>query len=503
MTIDVICPFCDKDKDKVREMAEQMKCKPFPSYFSFHFVDDRKDKAEPVDTMGIDCITYEGNKGTFHARKYGFEHTQSDYVWCVDVDDYIMPFVFTPDGADVVLYMWRKVAGGNGKEETTRVLEEGFIRPDSEWDKTRMVDEAFAHALWDKVVKRSVMASAYADLDFDEKCVVFEDLLLNALLFRHCSLLKKERKFIYVYKQERAWLVAEHKEATDFFLDQLPSDIKPYFVDKVRNDISFSKLEQDYRCSWRKSQIVTFALNRGCDRRCPYCNEDKDMKELSDDEIYENFDKCLARAERLHVMVGMEEGLYPQIKGGEPTLWSDSLVKRIQDRLSAYSSYMVFTNGSNKESLWYKDSRAVKMEHVIDWHGKKLEKSPNVLPIIVICHNEMEHLEEFCRINDGMEIVISACMHPNPEFNCTFNDIKEMARIEEKYNVCKNSIKFIERCKLGLDRAQANCRAACNGWEFDCVNMTASPCCVNGKRVPVEDFWGLEEVECGGCMWFC
>lgn len=283
----------------------------------------------------------------------------------------------------------------------------------------------------------------------------------------------------------------------------MPEDIKPYFEDKVRNDISYANTVKDWRCHYKHTQNVTFALNRTCNKRCAYCQDDKDHEPLSDEQMYENFDKCISRAERLHIMARNEDNLFPQIKGGEPTMWSDWLITKIQERLSKYNHYIVFTNGSNRDSLWYKDKKAIKIEHVIDWHGKKLEWEDSVIHAVVVCHNELDELEYFCRLNEGMRILLMPCRHENPELNCTFDDISEMARIEKLYDKADNVETFIERCKNGLDGAQNYCRGFLNGWEFDCVGMKASPCCVNGNRVPVEDFWGIEKVDCKGCLWTC
>ena len=94
------------------------------------------------------------------------------------------------------------------------------------------------------------------------------------------------------------------------------------------------------------AQRTTFILNKKCDKHCPFCvqNEMKGMKDLSDDEIFSNFNKCIDHIEGL-------ARIQVQIMGGEPTLWSDVLVWKIQQRLRDYDRYLVFTNGSNRESL--------------------------------------------------------------------------------------------------------------------------------------------------------
>ena len=103
-------------------------------------------------------------------------------------------------------------------------------------------------------------------------------------------------------------------------------------------------------CKTSKSFPVSFVLHKECNLNCPYCNEFKRYRhnELTDDEIFDNFNKNLTYIENT---LGPEYYIRPGMLGGEPTLWSDYLIKKVMDRLKDYRVVKLFTNGTNKNSI--------------------------------------------------------------------------------------------------------------------------------------------------------
>ena len=52
--------------------------------------------------------------GTFEARRYGFNHTDNNFVWFVDIDDELLDFNFVDIGADIYIYNFNV----NSQQET-------------------------------------------------------------------------------------------------------------------------------------------------------------------------------------------------------------------------------------------------------------------------------------------------------------------------------------------------------------------------------------------------
>lgn len=253
------------------------------------------------------------------------------------------------------------------------------------------------------------------------------------------------------------------------------------------------------------AQRTTFILNKKCDRHCPFCvqNEMKGMKDLSDDEIFSNFNKCIDYIEGL-------ARIQVQIMGGEPTLWSDVLVWKIQQRLRDYDRYLVFTNGSNRDSLWYKDEKAYTLWHITDWEDIRVIKcAEREHPKIVVTHENIDRLEEFLTVNMKLNqrtgITISPCVEAG-KLDATPEDIIRIAELQVKTGSLYKNMVLLADCikKGGLDSWRKSCRQFETTWNVDCQTMTVWPCCGNRVKLDeftLEDFHGQKQSDCGGCVY--
>jgi len=253
------------------------------------------------------------------------------------------------------------------------------------------------------------------------------------------------------------------------------------------------------------AQRVTFILNKKCNAHCPFCIQHsmKGLEDLPDDEIFSNFIKCIDHIEGI-------TNINVQLMGGEPTLWSPYLIHKIQDRLEKYERYMIFTNGADKNSEWYKDKKALFLWHVTDWDDVRvLEWKDNEQPKIVVTHKNIDRLEEFLEVNYRLNrergITISPCVESG-ELTATPEDIIRIAELQVKTESrYKNMVLLAECLKRGN---MGNWRQACKRfettWNVDCQTMTVEPCCGNNyerKLYPLEEFTGQKPEDCGNCVY--
>lgn len=215
---------------------------------------------------------------------------------------------------------------------------------------------------------------------------------------------------------------------------------------------------------------ITFTLHKGCNASCEYCNQGTSHKNsLSDEEMFANFDKAISIAEK---KVGK---FIPSIIGGEPTLWKDDFVKKILERLKDYPLIKLYTNGFNKNSLWYKTDKVIIKRHVIDWVGKpelfyreNLQK--NEIPVIVVTKKDIKDLEQVVS-DPRVTVLVSPCLYSKQiDLDLDSKDFEYLKELGNKYKFMTNT-----DCLKG------------NSKEIDCEKMTGMWCCQIGVGVPLEE----------------
>ena len=229
----------------------------------------------------------------------------------------------------------------------------------------------------------------------------------------------------------------------------------------------------------------------------------KDIQDLPDITLWAHFQRAIDRLESI-------TRLQVQVMGGEPTLWSDWLIERIQERLSKYERYMVFTNGTNRESLWYKDKRAYFLWHITDWDNiRPLKCSDKEQAKIVVTHKNIGKLEEFLTVNMKLNqrngVTISPCVESG-ELTATPEDIIRIAELQVKTgSKYPNMVLLAECLKRGdMDNWRKACRRFETTWNVDCQTMKVTPCCGNNVKLDsfrLEDFYGQKQSSCGDCIY--
>ena len=245
-------------------------------------------------------------------------------------------------------------------------------------------------------------------------------------------------------------------------------------------------------------QKVTFILDKTCNKTCEYCRFQNATKKFTDEEIFNNFDKCLSYVERL-----CNGRVFPHIMGGEPSIWSDWLTKKVCERLSKYRFNILFTNGSNRNSFFFKQPNFNFFTHITDWEGTDVTKyKPTNGEFMNICieHNKVQEACKFFEPDvPKWKFYMQLCQHPNSEWQITTDDILKLNNEVHgtSSGVVQQAADLIERG--GIELFRKTC--ASNGiWNIDCLNMTISPCCGTKNFVSFENFKPNMAKNCEGCL---
>jgi glycosyltransferase involved in cell wall biosynthesis/organic radical activating enzyme len=229
---------------------------------------------------------------------------------------------------------------------------------------------------------------------------------------------------------------------------------------------------------------LSFFLHKRCNLKCEYCYQlGNEYSPLSDDEIYSNFDIALSMCEKKY------KNIRVQLLGGEPTIWSDYLIKKLLKRLENYRTITIFSNGTNRDSLWYKCDKVIINKHVTDWeeHPENMLRR-NLLPMehptIVITNNNIDLLEKYLE-----DIPLFRCFtpspcsgSPDPSLDLSEENVERLARLISKYHL------DIER-----DLCYSNMVI-----EIDCNNFTGKYCCKYPNSVIYTDI-KEDHTQCEKC----
>lgn len=327
----------------------------------------------------------------------------------------------------------------------------------------------------------------------------FADFITNRVCARLCDALLADdtltQELITPIKDE----VSAYEIAAGlvYARQRVPLDLLPAWAKiegKARDALGVSS--DDYSedvygvYSKRAVRRVSFVLDLRCNLNCPYCSQKKERKKavhISDDDMYSRFDKALTHMEGLGVP------LYPQILGGEPTLWSDALITKIARRLSHYPQFLLFTNGTNRHSLWYTVPNVQFLTHITDWAetmtSYKYENERGT-PIIVVTHNDVDKLETYLKHNKCRTLTVSPATDAR-DLTCTASDIKRITDLARQYNV---------RCEYDA-KGKAHCDKDNLVWQIDCTTsaLQVLTCCKAHNLTPLEEWTPDTVPDCEGC----
>lgn len=267
--------------------------------------------------------------------------------------------------------------------------------------------------------------------------------------------------------------------------------------------VRWVELEETFsrRVALHRVPRVTITLHPDCDVDCPYCNRREALAEerkhrLTDDEMLDRFRLVIGKLKDV-----LPFGFIPQIMGGEPGCWSEYFDRKLAAELEEFPSYIVFTNGNDRNNFWYKQERASTITHLIDWAGRtesSMPVTPRDCTVIVITHKDLPKLEDYLKINKDPTLQIAPCDGAGEEWDINGEDAKKLVALQVKYKlswvghtgVDVPAIQGSTRCDTLLDPP----------WQVDCNSLMAATCTKSRKWVSLDELTQDTAVSCMGCQ---
>lgn len=303
----------------------------------------------------------------------------------------------------------------------------------------------------------------------------------------------------------------------------IAKDIKKEFEEKTKNMSNYEILEyafknyscflcKDYSVNYTKPNIssplkiqnVAITLNKECNLKCEYCSQQyRTWKHYSDDEIINRLKKMLSHIDKI-----TEGNVSYTIMGGEPSIFSDYLIKNIIKCMSKYNKFCVVTNGIIKNPLWTNCSNIYYYSHITDWINKgHFESEANTRYNIVVTHKDIQHLHKFIASNTDKYIEIGIYIGENNSLKLTEEDFDVIRSIEKEFFSVNKSLLIYDNYvyDYGIEAYYKACSDYSNMWLADCTDMKIFPCC--GRFVNSYDYLEFngqktDTDKCKGCTSF-
>lgn len=211
---------------------------------------------------------------------------------------------------------------------------------------------------------------------------------------------------------------------------------------------------------------VNIIIDKRCNQKCKYCEHSHNIyPERTDEEIFESFDLVMNKLEDLFG----KNAFRPQLQGGEPTLLSNPLTDAICERLEGYDEVLVFSNGYDRNSRFYREANYKVITHIIDWYGCDISKFPiqdNETLAFCICHDEIWRVENLLSTRVNEKVLLLPCWSDNPAWNCTSEDKIYLSDLQNKLD--------------GIDKnSHEHKNNLCSSMRIplvDCMAQTITPC---------------------------
>lgn len=358
---------------------------------------------------------------------------------------------------------------------------------------TKYTDENFVYLNTDKKVEPYFLINKTFDVLFLENVNennIFEDIpmIINKDILPNIEGLEGWNLLNYLvdnYACFDLYDINKVKTFEDIYEEMKASKNKNKVVQEQIRLLSLDK--ENVKDKSIKNDVPTrlsFFLHKQCNLQCEYCYQlGNEYSPLTDDEIYNNFDIALSMCEKKY------KNIRVQLLGGEPTIWSDYLIEKLLKRLENYRTITIFSNGTNRDSLWYKCDKVIINKHVTDWEDRpenmlRRNLLPMEHPTIVITNNNIDLLEKYLE-----DIPLFRCFNsspctgsPDPSLDLSEENIERLARLIDKYRL------DIERDLCYSNRVI----------EIDCNNFTGKYCCKYQDSVPYDKI-EQNDIQCLNC----
>lgn len=395
---------------------------------------------------------------------------------------------------------------------------EKYIREEfTYWsEKSKQKETDFVFNLHDYTVINGRSLSSYKD-ELENTCFdcVFLDLDCNDIE----SLIKDEKKFIirkdiweqvkdkynpidfvfYMFKNYSCFIKAgtHPPKALNTKDDNFINILKTIsFDDTIKQSAKLLFkffVEGMFTTGLKETVSIAFTLHKTCNADCDYCfQKGKHNQNISDEEMYNNFDKAITYFEKLSDKKNAR--LDVCLMGGEPTIWSDWLQNKILERLKDYRFFRLYTNGIKKSGPLYESEKCIKIVHLINWQKQINDPlGKNEIPTIVLQESEkkdislLENYTNTC----GHKLSVLIKKTSDPKTFTSYEFIKETTERlrQNKYLDLFILNLFVSNCEaIGLEKTRMFCKQTKGYMSIDCETLQIYPCCNAKKTYNLEDF---------------
>lgn len=233
--IDIIVCFCDKDYTLIDNFIKSIN---LSMDYNLIFVDDRFDKSIDLKPLlkDFNYIIPPIKLGTFEARRLGFNKSNGEYVWFVDIDDELLDFEFIENNADINIFnfnvndkIWSSYNEVWSSYNDCIFNDLSFIERDKYFD----------FGLWNKIFKRVTLDKVYDRIPFIDNLCFLDDTYLNKCFMFFARKIVVNEAIIYNYKCKNinGYKYIDHIESVYYLLDNSTDFMKKYFIKHFSKDI--------------------------------------------------------------------------------------------------------------------------------------------------------------------------------------------------------------------------------------------------------------------------
>lgn len=341
----------------------------------------------------------------------------------------------------------------------------------------------------------------FNDISETSPCDIFErqgNLIINNKILDEVMLLDKTwlERLVYMLDKYCVLTLGNNPGTEDLLLiDQKPKYISQMILkqlsdklpDNLRNFLCYYNQPVTSKYTQSDKRIITFSLNRTCNKNCAYCNQLK-ADNINEETLFNNFDKYLTKAEEAY-----GDKLFPQLLGGEPTLLSYETQYKIIKRLEKYPFILLFTNGYDKEAPLYTYPNIVKNVHATTLEQLKDFVNDPVLyrPVYVVLKNRMAEVEAWLEENKNTvknKLQLIPCMNTgNSDYDLGEEELIKLAQITKEYGLVDWSCPEFTNVLLQkrFDIARNQCPKKTSIIQIDCITGKVLPCCNYSANIEV------------------
>jgi hypothetical protein len=167
------------------------------------------DKSKELNFNGYKCVSYEGNKNLFYARRFGVLNAKGDHIQFSDIDDDIFKVEYKDLDCDLISYRYTI----NDEKDVKGISVDTDFKDMTDEEK-KILSINMRTGVWNKLYKKSILMKLYNDYPAFEGFFKYEDFFLNYALLDYIKSIRFDSQTIYHYLPDHPDELNE--EAIDF-----------------------------------------------------------------------------------------------------------------------------------------------------------------------------------------------------------------------------------------------------------------------------------------------